>query len=83
MHAIIGVEKGELEGVHNAQARRGCIIAVSIPRSPRTVVTQHSSKFGVPSLRKSTRSYESTASVPSYVLFVGRVYLKVGGRKDR
>ena len=36
IHAIIGEENGELEGAHNAQARRGCIIAVSIPRSPQT-----------------------------------------------
>jgi hypothetical protein len=36
VHAVIGVEYRERESAHNPQARRGCIIAVNVPRSPRT-----------------------------------------------
>jgi hypothetical protein len=58
----------DVEWMFNAQARRGSIISVNIPLTPRTCGRDTVLSL-VSSLRKSTRPSESMASTLSYVPF--------------
>lgn len=80
MHAVIRVEDREREGAHNVQARRGCIIAVNIPRSPRAF--GHAAQFQAwcVTLEEEHQIFREH-SERAFIRPVWRtVYLKVGGK---